>query len=95
MIEIRIFRGTLNHETVLGTLEMCHALVMFANSTPVAKVYDTKPEDFLSFISGNLDRYRNVFPMLARLIKEDEPYAVREIVRKVNEKIEKESKKCA
>lgn len=94
-IEIRIFRGTLNHETVLGTLEMCHALVMFANSVPIARVYDTKPEDFLSFISGNLNRYKNVFPMLARLIKEDEPYAVREMVRKVNEKIEKEDKKCA
>lgn len=94
-IEIRIFRGTLNDETVLGTLEMCHALARFANSVPIAKVYDTSPEQFLSFIAGDVKRYPNVFPMLSRLLKDEEPETMKRIVENANNKLSKENKKCA
>ena len=94
-IEIRIFRGTLNSETVLGTLEMCHALARFANSVQITKVYDTSPEQFLTFIAGDVKRYPSVFPMLGRLIKSEEPDTVKRIVENANNKINKENKKCA
>jgi hypothetical protein len=94
-IEIRIFRGTLNDETVLGTLEMCHALARFANSVPITKVYDTSPEQFLSFIAGDVKKYPNVFPMLGRLLKDEEPETMKRIVENANNKLNKENKKCA
>lgn len=94
-IEIRIFRGTLNSETVLGTIEMCHALAMFANSIQITKVYDTLPEQFLTFMAGDAKRYPNVFPMLRRLLKDEEPETVKRIVENTNNKLNKENKKCA
>lgn len=87
-IEIRIFKGSLNHETVLGTIEMCHALVKFADTVPVREVYDTTPERFLSFIASRLEDYPEVFPMLRRLIKPRESDAVKSIVESVNAKID-------
>lgn len=87
-IEIRIFKGSLNHETVLGTIEMCHALVKFADTVPVTDVYDTTPERFLSFIASRLEDYPDVFPMLRRLIKPRESDAVKSVVESVNSKID-------
>lgn len=92
-IEIRIFRGTLNHETVLGTIEVCHALAMFAGTVGIAMTYDTGPADFLGYVARNMSRYPNVFPMLKRLLRPGEPTAVMDIVTDVNNRIEKKNKK--
>lgn len=69
-VEVRIFRGTLNDETILGTLEACHALCKFASLTPIKRVYDrTLPEKFLEYVADHKKLYGNVFPMLKRLAK--------------------------
>lgn len=70
--EIRIFKGTLNAETVLGTIESCHALIKFAEATSAAHVYDADIEaKFLKFIAERKKEYPHVFPMLRRLANAD------------------------
>lgn len=65
-VEIRIFRGTLKYQTLMGTIEICHALVNWLNTVPVTRIYDTEKliREFIEYIKHNKDRYPNVMPML-------------------------------
>jgi hypothetical protein len=65
-VEIRIFRGTLKYQTLMGTIEICHVLVNWLNTVPVTRIYDTEKliREFIEYIKHNKDRYPNVIPML-------------------------------
>lgn len=70
-VEIRIFRGTLKSETILGTIEMCHALVGFLDTVSIAKIYETEKNiaDFVKYMAEHHKEYPNLFPMMRRLVK--------------------------
>ena len=70
-VEIRIFKGTLKAETILGTIEMCHALVGFVDTIPIVRIYDTDKNiiNFIKYMADHHDKYPNVFPMMRRLVK--------------------------
>lgn len=75
-VEIRIFRGTLNYETILGTIEMCHALPRFLDTVPIARIYDTTKniKNFIRFIADEHKKYPHFLPMARRLVR-SEKYA--------------------
>lgn len=91
-VEVRIFRGTLCAETILGTLEALHAMVRFTNIIPIKQVYDRNlPLRFVKFMSEHVDEYPHVMPMLDRLLrrrnaKEHTPAEMLGIVAKASEK---------
>lgn len=70
-VEIRIFRGTLNSNTVLGTIELCHAMVKFMPLIPANRIYNHHDniKDFISFMADHSEDYPNVFPMMMRLVR--------------------------
>lgn len=70
-VEIRIFRGSLNHQTVLGTVELCHAMAKFVDTVPVVRIYRTDENiaGFVKYLADNHEKYPNVFPMLRRLVR--------------------------
>lgn len=69
-VEIRIFRGTLNHETILGTIEMCHAMPRFLDTIPITKIYNTTDnvKKFIRFMAEDRHMYPCVLPMMRRLV---------------------------
>lgn len=75
-VEIRFCRGTLNPETIVGTIEMFHAVPKFLDTVPIAHIYDTEKNimAFIDYLADNHERYPHVFPMLRRLIRRNEGY---------------------
>lgn len=71
-VEIRIFRGTLKYPTLMGTIEICHALVNWLNTVPVTRIYHTEKliQEFIEYIKHNKDRYPHVIPMLELRFRE-------------------------
>lgn len=71
-VEIRIFRGSLLPETVLGTLELVHALVRLVRVEPVGEI--VKPYlnaiRLVDFIGEERKLYPNCVRMMARLLKD-------------------------
>lgn len=67
-VEIRFPRGSLNPETVVGTIEMIHALVRFMEYIPITEIYQTSKniKRFIDFCAD--DRYEKIFPMFKRLV---------------------------
>lgn len=65
-VEIRIFKGTLKYQTLMGTIEICHAVVNWLNTVPVTRIYDTEKltREFIEYLKHNKDRYPHVMPML-------------------------------
>ena len=83
-VEVRIFKGTLRSETVLGILESLDAVIKFAATQRMRDIYGLKqPERFLAYVEEHKAEYPHVFPMLNRLAKERrEPDGVMEIIRR-------------
>lgn len=71
-VEVRIFRGTLRHETILGTIEMLHGLVNFLDNMPVVRIYETERNvaKFIDYLAENHGKYPHVLPMMRRLFVE-------------------------
>lgn len=71
-VEVRIFRGTLRHETILGTIEMLHGLVKFLDNLPIVKIYETEANvmKFIDYLAENHGKYPHVLPMMRRLFVE-------------------------
>jgi len=70
-VEIRIFKGTLKYQTILGTIEMCHALVKFVDTIPIVRIYDTEKNivDFIKYMAERHDDYPHILPMMRRLVQ--------------------------
>lgn len=83
-VEVRIFKGTLRSETVLGILESLDAVIKFAGTQRMRDIYELKqPERFLAYVEEHKAEYPHVFPMLNRLAKERrEPDGVMKIIRR-------------
>ena len=71
-VEIRIFKGTLKHETVLGTIELCHALIGFLDGLPITRIYETDANvlRFVEYVYRNRREYGRLLPMLKALVRE-------------------------
>lgn len=70
-VEVRIFKGTLCSETILGTLEILDALPKFLDTVPICEIYDTRKliAQYIRYIGDNYAKYPNAIPMMRRLIK--------------------------
>lgn len=71
-VEIRIFRGTLKYQTLMGSIEICHAVVNWLNTVPVTRIYETEKliREFIEYLKHNKDRYPHVMPMLELRFRE-------------------------
>lgn len=69
-VEIRMAKGTLNPETVLGTIEVYHALTQFAPTLSWTDLY--KPyvlrNKFIPYVESHAERYICALPMMKRLM---------------------------
>lgn len=66
-VEFRLFRGTLKHETLLATLELVHAVIMFIKS--INAIHILKMQDFSAFtrfIRNNKKQYKNLINYLTK-----------------------------
>lgn len=70
-VEVRIFKGTLCSETILGTLELLDALPKFLDTVPICEIYETRKliAKYIRYIGDNYAKYPNAIPMMRRLIK--------------------------
>lgn len=100
-VEIRTFKGTLKWETVIGTIELCHAVVSWLNTVPITRIYDMKSliPEFIMFVVNNAVCYPNLIPMMRERLRNTEWKAWADMPTK-QERIEinknkKESVKCA
>ena len=72
-VEVRIFRGSLNPETILGTIELLHALPSFLDTIPITKVYDTvnNTKKYIRYVYERHDKYENSCRMMRRLVNDE------------------------
>lgn len=85
-VEIRIFKGTLCPETILGTLECLDALPKYLDTVSICEIYKTEKliAGFIKYMGDNYFRYPNAIPMMKRLVKFQWDKMVRKIWDKYN-----------
>lgn len=97
-VEIRIFKGTLRAGTVIGTIELVHAMVKFLDSVPIARIYDRDlVERFVRYVCENMETYPECVKMMARLLEGVSAFEhEHSLVLNAMEKLEKKGvKECA
>jgi len=72
-VELRFCRGTLNVETILGTLELFHAMPKYLDTIPIAHIYETEKNimGFIKYVVENRHKYTNALPMMRRLVRHE------------------------
>lgn len=80
-IEVRIFKGTLCPETILGTLECMDALPKFLDTIPICEIYETNKiiAKFIRYMGDNYHKYPNAIPMMKRLVHHEWDTMVKKI----------------
>lgn len=69
-VELRFPKGTLNHETILGTIELFDAMPKFLDTIPICKIYDTDKNisEYVKFVCEE-KKYRYAVGMMKRLVR--------------------------
>lgn len=99
-VEIRIFRGTLKWNTLVGSIEMVHAMITFLDGFSVCELVKSPIESsvmkFVDWCGAHADEYPQLVPMFMRLVKDSawRPNVVRHFM-KIERKKQKENETCA
>lgn len=90
-VEVRFCKGTLNAETILGTVELFHAVTRFVDTIPMTRIYDTNDNifKFIKFVGDDHEKYPHAFPMMKRLIRRNEEWIG--LISKLNAKFQKDN----
>lgn len=74
-VEIRIFKGTLKTATLLGCVELCHALVKFLPEISMKELVESSGNvvaKLVDYAGRNLKTYPNLIRMMGRLVPENQ-----------------------
>jgi hypothetical protein len=64
-VEFRLFKGTLKYETLLATLELVHAIIMFIKKINAVQILNMKDFSvFTEFVKTNKKQYNNLIDYL-------------------------------
>jgi hypothetical protein len=88
-VELRHAKGTLNYSTLMGTLEMYHALVFFLENKTIKEVqYETQKTlmDFIYYVLEKNNEYPHITGMMHQLVRKDNERVFSKTCNKYNEK---------